>query len=81
MIQPVVIPEIEDGIPMPDKHVPRGVWTRMALEMKPGQSVLCVRTGKTGNLTCLAQAMERLRIKSRTQMQPDGRIRVWRVSE
>jgi len=77
MKQPVVIPKIEDGIPMPD----RGVWTRMALEMKPGQSVLCPRTGKAGSLTCLAQAMERLKIKSRTQRQPDGRIRVWRVSE
>jgi len=81
MRQPVVIPKIEDGIPMPDKHAPRGVWTRMALEMKPGQSVLCTRSGKIGALTSLAQAMTRLRIKSRTQKQPDGRIRVWRVSE
>ena len=81
MRQPVVIPEIEDGIPMPDKHAPKGVWTRMALEMKPGQSVLCTRSGKTGGLASLAQAMARLKIKSTTQKQPDGRIRVWRVSE
>jgi len=81
MRQPIVIPEIEDGIPMPDKHAPRGAWTRMALKMKPGQSALCPRSGKTGAQSSLAQAMTRLRIKSMTEKQPDGRIRVWRVSE